>query len=133
MGGFCFRVSLNDHRVEFVFWILILYIAHDFFLPQPPLPHPRAHPYSNALTIYLLRVVLHDWSDPYARKILQRLREGAGEETRLIIADHVLPLACEGDGDGALLKNMGKASANAYWMDMTVSSPPLSDIADLSS
>lgn len=62
--------------------------------------------------------------------------------TTLIIADHVLPLACvddfgaEGQQDelveGAermlapppLLANLGKASANAYWMDMTVR-PPL--------
>ena len=121
-------------------------------------------------------MVLHDWSDDYARKILLRLREAAVvgrsqdrykhksgnakyessdegdvQETILIIADHVLPLACVDDndnrdefaakgegGDGEagvedvegaesvlapppLLANLGKASANAYWMDMTVS------------
>ena len=125
--------------------------AHDFFTPQPIL---------NA-SVFLLRVVLHDWPDSFARRILLRLREAAvpspslpsasslsrdgdGDEpgrqrgTTLIIADHVLPLACaddfEVDGEeesvveGAermlapppLLANLGKASANAYYMDMTV-------------
>ncbi|KIM86573.1 hypothetical protein PILCRDRAFT_815806 [Piloderma croceum F 1598] len=121
--------------------------AHDFFNPQPVLD----------ASIFLLRVVLHDWPDSFARKILLRLREAAvipsasslstsdgdvgglagGRATTLIIADHVLPLACvddfEVDGEesvveGAermlasppLLANLGKASANAYNMDMTM-------------
>ena len=115
--------------------------AHDFFTPQPILD----------ASIFLLRVVLHDWPDSFARKILLRLREAAvvpstsgdgspigGRTTTLIIADHVLPLACvddfEVDGEESnmvegvermlapppLLANLGKASANAYNMDMTV-------------
>jgi hypothetical protein len=116
--------------------------AHDFFNPQPILD----------ASVFLLRVVLHDWSDSFARKILLRLREaavlpsesppssnGATQGTTLIIADHVLPLACvdDFDGDGEvevegaermlapppLLANLGKASANAYNMDMTVRVP----------
>jgi hypothetical protein len=191
--------------------------------------------------VFILRVVLHDWPDRFARRILVRLREAAregrwrrqrqrsgrrlgfetlespeingdrsvedegvgdlegGEEgvgegvwewdegTRLVIADFVLPLACaddfgasgtygdiradtsqshlstpgadtsephlsggvgrDGEGDGVgcrgerkrdageggveggermlgsppLLANLGKGSAQAYWMDMTVS------------
>jgi len=122
--------------------------AHDFFTPQPILD----------ASVFLLRVVLHDWPDSFARKILLRLREAAvipssassfstsdgdggglagGRATTLIIADHVLPLACVDDFnvdgeesvvEGAermlapppLLANLGKASANAYNMDMTV-------------
>ena len=87
--------------------------------------------------MFILRVVLHDWPDHYARKILLRLREAARPDTKLLIADFVLPLACreylESDQslrnvEGArsalapapLLPNLGKASANVYWMDMTV-------------
>jgi hypothetical protein len=83
-------------------------------------------------------VILHDWPTAFAEKILLRLREAAGPDTKLLIADFVLPLACvddfggEGDEDeqveGAestlapapLLANLGKASANGYWMDLTV-------------
>ncbi|KAG5634918.1 hypothetical protein H0H81_000331 [Sphagnurus paluster] len=108
--------------------------VHDFFKPQP---------IKNA-AVYFLRVVLHDWPDAQARLILLRLREAAAPETRLVLGDFVLPLACvdvdvDGTGDGAgagvldavegkestlahapLLANLGKASANAYWMDLTM-------------
>ncbi|KAF7303632.1 O-methyltransferase [Mycena indigotica] len=102
--------------------------VHDFFTPQPIL---------NA-AVYFLRVVLHDWPDAFAHKILLRLREAAGNETRLVIADWVLPMACvddfgvgeesAGQVEGAekmlapapLLANLGKASANVYWMDLTM-------------
>ncbi|KAF9218485.1 hypothetical protein BS17DRAFT_791302 [Gyrodon lividus] len=125
---------------------------HDFFQPQPPLqpPHVSPHP-----AVYLLRVVLHDWPDSFARRILINLRVASAPETRLIIADHILPLACVDEGihdypgaekckesgpdnwtldsvlaniEGAertlapapLLPNLGKASAVAYWMDLTM-------------
>jgi hypothetical protein len=82
-------------------------------------------------------VVLHDWPDDFARKILLRLREAASPDTKLLIADFVLPLACPDDtsSDGVLedvagaesvlapaplLPNLGKASSNVYWMDLTV-------------
>jgi hypothetical protein len=74
--------------------------------------------------------------------ILLKLREAATEETKLVLADFVLPLACVDTADGSpggeddvlngiegaesmlapapLLANLGKASANAYWMDLTV-------------
>jgi hypothetical protein len=67
-----------------------------------------------------------------------QLREAATTDTRLLIADFVLPLACADDTstsgglenvEGAestlapapLLPNLGRASANGYWMDLTVS------------
>jgi len=85
--------------------------------------------------------VLHDWPNAYAQRILLRLREAASEDTKLLIADFVLPLACADDfsntdldGSGLedvqgaekmlapapLLPNLGKASSNVYWMDLTV-------------
>lgn len=84
-------------------------------------------------------MILHDWTDAQARKILERLRKAATEKTKLLMGDFVLPLACIDDGEdggenildgveGAeralasppLLANLGKASSHAYWMDMTV-------------
>ena len=108
-----------------------------------------------------MRVILHDWSDELARRILINLRVASNPETRLVIAEHVLPLACvdeevfndvnteacEGSStdewtlnsvlasiEGAeralvsppLLSNLGKASANAYWMDLIVGRTSLS-------
>jgi hypothetical protein len=66
-----------------------------------------------------------------------QLREAATTDTKLLIADFVLPLACPDDTgttggledvEGAenilapapLLPNLGRANANGYWMDLTV-------------
>jgi len=106
-------------------------LVHDFFTVQP----------IRDAAVFLLRVILHDWPDAYARKILLLLREASAPDTKLLIADFVLPLACADDvntSDGEdllknvegadavlaappLLANLGKANANGYWMDMTVS------------
>ncbi|KAI9066168.1 S-adenosyl-L-methionine-dependent methyltransferase [Trametes sanguinea] len=115
------------------------FLGHDFFLPQPPLFMPGS---TKPMTpsIYLMRVITHDWPDEFVTKILLNLRVSAGPETKLLLADHILPLACydeDLDGDisedplpGAirslapegspLLANLGKANANAYWMDLTM-------------
>ena len=75
------------------------------------------------------------------------MRKAAGPKTKLLLADYILPLACvdqdhddteEGPERGmkevlpgtvkslapegsSLLPNLGKANANAYWLDLTVS------------
>ncbi|KAF8634693.1 hypothetical protein AX15_000751 [Amanita polypyramis BW_CC] len=110
---------------------VVKFQVHDFFTPQPV---------RNA-AIFLLRVVLHDWPDDFARQILLQLRYAASENTKLLIADFVLPLAChetlgsdnhteseveniEGAKNSPvpfpLLANLGKASTMVYWMDLTM-------------
>ena len=113
-------------------------LVHDFFKPQPTHAGGDIKP-----AVFLLRVICHDWPDTLARRILLQLRRAADEGTNdkkptyLVIGDHLLPYACtstkvselrvEGGTEalrGArwpLLVNLGAASANAYWMDMTVS------------
>src|ERR1700722_19218502 len=84
--------------------------VHDFFTPQP----------IRAPAVFFLRVVLHDWSDDYARKLLSRLREAAGEAadeqtTTLVVADFVMPLACVDDfgvvGGGMLVQGAERTLA----------------------
>ncbi|KAI0954308.1 hypothetical protein AcV7_007575 [Taiwanofungus camphoratus] len=150
--------------------------AHDFFKPQPPLPQilrvpsfDRLHIHSlyesegsgrrepekgaegtEAPAVFFLRVIAHDWPDAYVTRILLPLRRAAGPNTKLLLAEYVLPLACmdedvdaESDTDGEiswirrreplpgtvrtlapegspLLPNLGRANANAYWLDLTV-------------
>ncbi|PCH41979.1 S-adenosyl-L-methionine-dependent methyltransferase [Wolfiporia cocos MD-104 SS10] len=119
--------------------------SHNFFAPQPPLPDAMRD------TVFLLRVITHDWPDAYVKRILLHLRQAAGPNTKLLLADYVLPLACldeDPDPDSPcqdcgmegkmkapplpgtvrslapegspLLPNLGKANANAYWLDLTM-------------
>ncbi|KAL6306901.1 S-adenosyl-L-methionine-dependent methyltransferase [Sparassis latifolia] len=98
----------------------------------------------DAPAVFLLRVITHDWPDELVTRILLHLRRAAGPYTRLLLADYVLPLACidedeEADVNGEpredlppgsvrtlapegspLLANLGKANANAYWLDLTM-------------
>ncbi|KAI1792209.1 S-adenosyl-L-methionine-dependent methyltransferase, partial [Ganoderma leucocontextum] len=123
------------------------FLGHDFFFPQPPLVFPgpgstttAADPVTPA--VYVLRVVTHDWPDAFVTKILLNLRRAAGPHTKLLIADHILPHACVDDHEDLdangerltlpgivrsfapegcpLLPNLGKANANAYWLDLTM-------------
>ncbi|KAJ7595744.1 hypothetical protein C8J56DRAFT_729751, partial [Mycena floridula] len=94
-----------------------------FFTPQP---------IKNAAG-FLLCIILHDWPDAYAQRILLRLREAATEDTKLLLADFVLSSACINDfttilkdvqrvedtlAPAPLLANLGRASPYVYWMDL---------------
>ncbi|KAL9045147.1 MAG: hypothetical protein Q9214_001770 [Letrouitia sp. 1 TL-2023] len=57
------------------------FFEHDFFTPQPV----------KDADVYLLRMVLHDWADADAVRILKELREVMKEGSRIVIMDMVLP------------------------------------------
>lgn len=59
-------------------------IAHDFFTPNP-IKNP---------SVFLLKHITHDWSDPYVKKILKQLRDAAGPSTKLVVMDRIIPFAC---------------------------------------
>lgn len=59
-------------------------IGHDFFLPQP----------SNAASVFLVKNVIHNWSNPNAHKILTNLRNAAQPDTILLICDIVMTYSC---------------------------------------
>jgi len=99
-------------------------IAHNFFDPQPV----------KEAGVYLLQHILHDWSDPYAIKILRNLRDVAGEKTRLVVMESIVAHACHipasdntipgGEAPEApepLLPNYGPVVGAVYNQDMIVS------------
>ncbi|KAG1880138.1 hypothetical protein F4604DRAFT_1620152 [Suillus subluteus] len=92
----------------------VTFYDHDFFLPQPPLPPSdlSRHP-----AVYILRVVLHDWPDARARHVLLNLRLASSPETRLIIADHVLPLACVDEGVRSAKHEHQKSEGEKWTLD----------------
>ncbi|KAL0056835.1 hypothetical protein AAF712_016551 [Marasmius tenuissimus] len=106
--------------------------VHDFFTPQP----------RKDASIFLLRHVVHNWSDEDSIKILTRLREAALKDTTLIVLEIIMPYACRASSSqnlgadpeleaaipGAssreapvpLLPNFGVVNEFAYLMDMTM-------------
>ncbi|KAL0059267.1 hypothetical protein AAF712_013991 [Marasmius tenuissimus] len=58
--------------------------AHDFFTPQPQ---------KNA-TVFMIKQILHDWSDQYCEKILKQLRTSATPDTTLLVLESIMPYAC---------------------------------------
>lgn len=98
-------------------------VAHDFFTEQP-VKNP---------TIYLLRLILHDWADEKAEIILKALRKSAGPNTQLIFLEQIVPYACADTGisdtiPGAaqavppppLMPNMGIMGHTSYLGDLIV-------------
>ncbi|KAF2481475.1 catechol O-methyltransferase [Neohortaea acidophila] len=55
--------------------------AHDFFLPQPV----------KGAKAYHLRAICHDWSDTMVVKILKHLADAAAKDSKVLIADVVMP------------------------------------------
>ncbi|KAA1478069.1 S-adenosyl-L-methionine-dependent methyltransferase [Dentipellis sp. KUC8613] len=96
--------------------------VHDFFTPQT----------QRAASIFLLKLILHDWSDEYAAKILKHLREAATPATKLILVDTIISYTCrDPDADAdldrgiraapePLLANFGAVSEMSYYGDMTM-------------
>lgn len=104
--------------------------AHDFFKPQP----------HNNASVFLLKIIIHDWSDEFCVKLLARLREAATKDTVLLLIESIMPFAChdsQGDDNyeipGAvpheapapLLANYGHTNLMGYNADIDVwISPP---------
>ncbi|KAI5890571.1 S-adenosyl-L-methionine-dependent methyltransferase [Schizophyllum commune H4-8] len=100
--------------------------AHSFFEPQT----------LRGVDVFLLKQILHDWSDPYCAKILTHLRAVATPgKTKLVIMDSCLSLACREPLDdqfkdipGALpheapeplLPNYGPANDSGYLQDLVM-------------
>ncbi|KAF8641330.1 hypothetical protein AX16_010028 [Volvariella volvacea WC 439] len=100
--------------------------AHDFFTKQP---HKDAD-------IFLMKHIVHDWSDNYARVILRNLRDSAQPHTRLILLEGLIPYACHdntksrdgteipgskmAEAPAPLLANYGGQMDYIYYLDMAM-------------
>ena len=119
----------NSHEPKAISNGQVTVQAHDFFSPQPV----------GGADIFLLRYILHDWSNPKAIEILKRLREAAVPgKTRLVVIDVIIQYACatdrkkiegaedivfegsdkKGEVPAGLLPNLGKAEARNYFLDL---------------
>lgn len=86
-------------------------------------------------SVFLLKQILHDWSDSYAITILKQLRVAATPNTKLVAMESIVPYACRDprtvDKDGIpgavpheapepLLANFGPINDMQYNSDFTV-------------
>ena len=58
----------------------ISFMDHNFFEPQPV-----------QADAYFVRMIMHDWSDQYARKILKRIAAAMKPGSRLMVMDQIMP------------------------------------------
>ena len=98
---------------------------HDFFTPQPQ---------TNA-SVFLLKFIVHDWSDENCVKILKHLRDVAKPDTKLILVEAILPYGCRvantsdlppgtapTEAPEPLLAHWGINNLMTFYIDMTVGS-----------
>lgn len=101
--------------------------AHDFFQPQPSV--------NNNISVYLLRMIMHNWPDKECVEILQRVRASCTKNTRIVIVDNIMLYASreqkiDGQDTGAddpealapepLLANWGAANSLSYKQDINM-------------
>ncbi|KAG6889611.1 hypothetical protein C0995_016137 [Termitomyces sp. Mi166 len=96
--------------------------AHDFFTPQPV---------TNA-SVFVLKHILHDWSDPYCAQILKALRAAATPNTKLVVIDNIVAYACHDptiesglnsgykEAPAPLLPNYGAVNVMPYLLDLAL-------------
>ncbi|TCD69561.1 hypothetical protein EIP91_007185 [Steccherinum ochraceum] len=103
------------------------FVECDFFKPQPKLPKTP--------DVFLLRQIIHDWSDRFSVEILTHLRAAAGPNTKLLIIDCIVEYACASQTQDALtvdsdaqkvpkplLPNLAGANILAYQYDILLGS-----------
>ncbi|KAJ7803672.1 O-methyltransferase, partial [Mycena olivaceomarginata] len=109
-----FPEHLDRQMVEFQ--------VHDFFAAQPV----------KDAAVFLLRYILHDWTDEQAMVLLRSLRAAALPTTHLVIAEKIISFASRVDrksdipgasrptAEAPLLPNWGPAMADLYFYDLTM-------------
>ncbi|KAG6833022.1 hypothetical protein H0H87_012280 [Tephrocybe sp. NHM501043] len=101
----------------------VTFEVQDFFKPQQT---------NRDVAVFLVKQILHDWSDEYCVELLSHLRAAARDHTRLVLIESIIPYACHdlmtSDVEGAifyeapkpLLANYGAVNGLGYDLDFTM-------------
>ncbi|KDQ19530.1 hypothetical protein BOTBODRAFT_636425 [Botryobasidium botryosum FD-172 SS1] len=69
--------------------------GRDFFTPQPV----------KGAAVYILRLIIHDWADEDALRILAPIREACSPDSKIIIGEDLISFTCPpGDGERSLVR-----------------------------
>ena len=103
----------------------VQFIGHSFFEPQPKL--------FKSADVFMMRYIVHDWSDKYAIQILRHLRDAATMDTKLVVIDAIVSHTCKSVTDSVnpkisappvpLLQNWGEANIQIQNISVSVSFP----------
>ncbi|KAF7349729.1 hypothetical protein MSAN_01699700 [Mycena sanguinolenta] len=119
------KIYWREHLPSHVESQMVDFQVHDFYTPQPIL---------NA-AVFMLRWIVHDWSDDRVVKILRHLRDAAQPTTKLVVIDmilesaarvldsgeEVIPGSARPSAPAPLLPNWGAGKAAVYNLDLVVS------------
>jgi hypothetical protein len=98
----------TSHLPEAISRGAVNFEGHDFFAAQS---HQN-------VAVFILRYILHDWSDGHSLKILENLRQAASATTKLLIIEFLLPeLYPIGASTNSILKFEGPA-VRPYMADL---------------
>ncbi|KAJ7073917.1 S-adenosyl-L-methionine-dependent methyltransferase [Mycena amicta] len=123
------RKHWEEHMPDAVEKGLVKFEPQDFFEDQPSRPTP--------VSVFVLRHILHNWSDAKSLQILRALQAAASPETELLIIDRVvrpaspaestdlealrdIPGAAMVPAPAPLLPNWGIAGEAMYHYDLTM-------------
>ncbi|KAG6860898.1 hypothetical protein C0995_006337 [Termitomyces sp. Mi166 len=121
-----FNIVIQDLALVIAHAKKVIFHIHNFFEPQTT---------SRNVSVFLLKQILHDWSDEYCVKILTHLRAAAGDDTRLLLIESLIPYACHDPGSEAghaiagsvfqeaprpLLANYGAVNGLPYHLDFNL-------------
>ena len=101
----------------------VQFIGHSFFEPQPKL--------FKSADVFMMRYIVHDWSDKYAIQILRHLRDAATMDTKLVVIDAIVSHTCRSVAGSVnpkisappapLLQNWGEANIQIQNISVSVS------------
>ncbi|KAF7349634.1 hypothetical protein MSAN_01689500 [Mycena sanguinolenta] len=118
------KIYWKEHLPSHVESGMVDFQVHDFYAPQPV---PNA-------AVFMLRHIMHDWSDELVVRILRHLRDAAQPTTKLVVVDKIvvsaarvpdseteaIPGAKRPLAPKPLLPNWGVGKAEVYYYDLTM-------------
>lgn len=109
-------IALGRQQLPSHLYSRVSFMPHDFYLANPV----------KSASIYFFSRVIHDWPDESATKILRAVVESMGPESKIVIADKVMPEQPVGGWDERMVRDYdlimmalnGKERTSGEWREL---------------